>query len=1066
MVKDWLELLADDNLLGKALDKDAVIVYSHGLERVIWANVSAAKLFGGSSFSEFISVETDSEHPFFRQLSSAAKQLGEDRIYRGFRVVDEGRSRLLQCEIGLIELQNNDEDNDGQKSIIVTCANAAIADKRDDEIAEMLLDGLAENYSARAICDEYGLIMSANDEFAENAALADVMEEACLETGNDLKKQLPVKTQDDDDAILQLFLLGTEPKRYLALSNTNHQDESEVEKTPAFETNSDVSVNSDDNQVEELPGSEETTKGFVGGVVAGVAAASSAIFGRRNNNEPSDEAISVQLSDDQENATSGELEPNKDDATEIEVDAANGMQPDESEQAAVRNDVAPLVDNNVQQSDQPDEFAFSDSSEPVRFAWTTDTEQVFTSVTPELAQAVGPNAADIVGRKWSDVATVFGFDNNGEINGLLKKQDTWSGKSVLWPVQGTDLQAPVDLAALPTFSSGRNFDGFRGFGIIRMLDTIVDPDETGFSLVAGPLNTEGSKDYAIADDKIFEEDNEADSTSNIVELKIPRDEQSDPDLTDQDDKNASLSNGENRAFHEIGRNLRDVSIDESSRKHPEPTEVEPADEKPAQQVDTFLLEKLPIPVLVYRGEETLFANSELLAITGYSDLDELREAGGIFALFDGVGSDGIENANETVLSDREGGQMRVNAHLQSVPWDKHRALLLSFRQPKHEKLPINEKIVLDMMRVSELQNILDTATDGIIILNQDGIVQSINQSAEALFGIADEKVSEKPVSELFAKESHNAISEYLSNMESPSAESLLNDGREVIGVEAKGGLIPLYITLGKIGASDKYCAILRDMTPWKKTQGELIDAKKLAEDASDQKTEFLARVSHEIRTPLNAIIGFSDVMIEERFGPVDNERYREYLRDINRSGVHVLDLINDLLDISKIEAGKMELSFEAVDLNKVVGETVALLQPQANGNRVIIRTSLSRAVPNVVADARSIRQIVLNLVSNAIKFTEANGQVIVSTVYEGNGEVALRVRDTGRGMSEEEIVIALKPFRQINSISETQGRGTGLGLPLTKALVEANKAYLDIESEPGEGTIVHIQFPTQRVLAD
>jgi signal transduction histidine kinase len=207
-------------------------------------------------------------------------------------------------------------------------------------------------------------------------------------------------------------------------------------------------------------------------------------------------------------------------------------------------------------------------------------------------------------------------------------------------------------------------------------------------------------------------------------------------------------------------------------------------------------------------------------------------------------------------------------------------------------------------------------------------------------------------------------------------------------------------------------------------------------------------------------------MIEERFGPVDNDRYREYLRDINRSGTHVLDLINDLLDISKIEAGRMELSFEAVDLNRIVGETVALLQPQANGNRVLIRTSLSRAVPQVVADARSIRQIVLNLVSNAIKFTEANGQVIVSTVYEGNGEVALRVRDTGRGMSEEEVAIALKPFRQVNVISETRGKGTGLGLPLTKALVEANKAYLDIDSEPGEGTIVHIQFPTQRVLAD
>jgi signal transduction histidine kinase len=303
-------------------------------------------------------------------------------------------------------------------------------------------------------------------------------------------------------------------------------------------------------------------------------------------------------------------------------------------------------------------------------------------------------------------------------------------------------------------------------------------------------------------------------------------------------------------------------------------------------------------------------------------------------------------------------------------------------------------------------------------------------------------------------------------LKEPGVAGLINNGREVIGLHAKGGLIPLFVTLGRMGNEEKFCAVLRDMTPWKKAEEELVSARRAAETASEQKSDFLARVSHEIRTPLNAIIGFSDVMIEERFGPIGNERYRGYLRDINRSGVHVLDLINDLLDISKIEAGKMELSYEAVDLNQLVAETVALLQPQANGERIIIRTSLSRAVPRVVADARSIRQIILNLVSNAIKFTPANGQVIISTVYEGNGEVVMRVRDTGRGMSDREIEQAMKPFHQINVMDEKRGQGTGLGLPLTKALVEANRAYFDLESTPGEGTIAHVHFPTQRVLAD
>jgi PAS domain S-box-containing protein len=402
-----------------------------------------------------------------------------------------------------------------------------------------------------------------------------------------------------------------------------------------------------------------------------------------------------------------------------------------------------------------------------------------------------------------------------------------------------------------------------------------------------------------------------------------------------------------------------------------------------------------------------------------------------------------------------------------VPWEGGKALLLTFRTHPAE-MPAGkvEKAAIDLARVAELQNILDTAADGVIVADAGGRIESINAAGEALFGIDFDPANERNLTDLFAFESHKTIDDYMAELSQPGLPGLIADGREAIGREAKGGLIPLFVTMGRMGESGKYCVVLRDMTHWKKVEEDLVKARRAAELASEQKSEFLARVSHEIRTPLNAIIGFSDVMIEERFGPVGNERYREYLRDINRSGAHVLDLVNDLLDISKIEAGKMEMSFEAVELNQIAAETVALLQPQANRDRIIIRTSLSRAVPKVVADARSMRQIILNLVSNAIKFTPENGQVIVSTVYEGDGEVALRVRDTGRGMSAEDIERAMKPFQQVGSIAERRGRGTGLGLPLTKAMVEANRAYFELESKPGEGTIAHVHFPSQRVLAD
>jgi signal transduction histidine kinase len=274
------------------------------------------------------------------------------------------------------------------------------------------------------------------------------------------------------------------------------------------------------------------------------------------------------------------------------------------------------------------------------------------------------------------------------------------------------------------------------------------------------------------------------------------------------------------------------------------------------------------------------------------------------------------------------------------------------------------------------------------------------------------------------------------------------------------------MTIGRLPNDSGFCAVVRDITPWKRAEEELTQARAQAERASSQKTEFLARVSHEIRTPLNAIIGFSELMLDEKFGPIGNDRYKDYLRDINRSGNHVLDLVNDLLDISKIEAGQQEMSYEAVSLNDTLAETVAMMQPQANRERVIIRSSFASRLPDVVADLRSVRQIALNLLSNAIRYTPAGGQVIVSTAYESSGDVVMRVRDTGIGMSQAEMEQALKPFKQINALRRPRGDGTGLGLPLTKAMVEANRARFIINSTPGEGTLVEIIFPSTRVLAD
>ena len=374
---------------------------------------------------------------------------------------------------------------------------------------------------------------------------------------------------------------------------------------------------------------------------------------------------------------------------------------------------------------------------------------------------------------------------------------------------------------------------------------------------------------------------------------------------------------------------------------------------------------------------------------------------------------------------------------------------------------------------ADLRTILDTATDGVLTLDHKGRIESLNASAQAIFGYDTQEAVGRPLFEFLTKESAKTVRDYLAALSDSGLARIFNDGREIVAVERQGGQIPLFVTIGRIyahatksGTKPKYCAVIRDITQWKRTEVELRGAKEQAERANAQKSEFLANISHELRTPLNAIIGFSEVMKTEKFGTISNDRYKGYVTDIHASGEHLLSLINDLLDLSKVEAGKLELNFTSVDLSDIIQQCIGIIQELATRERIIIRTSVADRLPNVVADHRSMRQILLNLLSNAVKFTDKGGQVIVSALMDEDGQVKLLVKDTGVGMTADEMLQAMEPFQRVERTQSAEKPGTGLGLPLTKALAEANRAAFDIESEPGKGTRVQITFPTTRVLAD
>jgi signal transduction histidine kinase len=232
--------------------------------------------------------------------------------------------------------------------------------------------------------------------------------------------------------------------------------------------------------------------------------------------------------------------------------------------------------------------------------------------------------------------------------------------------------------------------------------------------------------------------------------------------------------------------------------------------------------------------------------------------------------------------------------------------------------------------------------------------------------------------------------------------------------------------------------------------------------ANHAKSSFLASMSHELRTPLNAIIGYADLIRQRVFGPIAPARYAEYIEDIHASGGHLLKLINDLLDLAKIEAGKRELVFEDVRLLEIAQDAVKLVAPQADKAMVAVNVSIKHDAV-VEADARAVKQIITNLLSNAVKFSRAGGIAVVFCEVLGDDRVAFGVRDTGVGMSPEMRERAVEPFVQDRDVYTVEGRGTGLGLPIVKGLIESHGGQLKLESTLGRGSKIWIEFPPERL---
>jgi PAS domain S-box-containing protein len=715
---------------------------------------------------------------------------------------------------------------------------------------------------------------------------------------------------------------------------------------------------------------------------------------------------------------------------------------------------------------------------PLRFVWEMDVDGRFTLGSDEFTTVIGPNAAMTLGRRWNEIAFDLGLDPEGHVARAITSRDTWSGVTVSWPVDGSSDRLKIELSGLPVYDHDRTFLGYRGFGVCRDIERLA--------VLAARRRNDPTLDVTAAGIPPVELQSHP-ATRDVTRASIVGGERP-PLVLVPSAKNVvpfraasaaeQRAHGEHNAFRDIARQSTQIreGKDEAptprnrqetlknAEQHSTANEQTPGNDKElaVSLVRHPLIEKLPVGILVYRLDQLLYANGAFLEWTGYSSLEALAEAGGLESLFIDPDADASREAGPDrtlAIATNRGDRIPVEGRLHAIPWDGETALALILSPQNDRRTTTEGALQAAEAKIATLSATLDTVTDGVIVIDRDARMLFANRAAHALFDFGPEQL-QGFLGDVLAPESGCLTVRYLDKVANAETDSIVHESVEISAMTRAGILVPVLMTISRVaGSNQRFYAVLQDLTMRKQIEQDLVDARRQAERAFQEQSELLTKISHEVRMPINSIVAFSEVMLEERFGPIGNERYRSYLKDIGASGAHLVSMLNDLIDLSRIETGKLTLSHVSTSLNELVQSCVAQVQSHASHEHIIIRMSLSPSVPAVVADVPSLRQIVVSLLNNSIKFTSAGGQVIVSTALSDAGETVLRVRDTGIGMSDKDVEAALAPFRQ-RAIRSTQNSiGSGLGLALTKALAEANRARFNIVSNVGDGTLVEITFP-------
>jgi len=1082
--------IADPRLALHATSPLPAWLFSIDGSRVLWANPPAARAFGASNavtLAERTFGPADLHRREVLQLARRLPPNGTPRLerLRGFGAALGG---LVTCGCARMDF------SDGSEAILVTATEPTGRTMPLIERLQRLIDG---NDMPIAVFARDGLFVGASDaarkllgfrdlagagfEQARHDALAEGYVEMPIGIGHgDLHMVLQRVGAGADIGLLAFVLPPVAPQ------------------TPATEAEPDAAAVSREPTTEiTLVDEFAEPEPVLFAVVAPAAERSAA-----DDQQPAQAAAAPAQFAGSDGSAEADAQPQPSLHAVDETPVETAMQPSHiaADNGAIRSTPSDHVPPHLHV------IAAEPRRHPLRFTWQMNADDRFSLVSDDFMHLIGPDTAASLDRPWSEIANRFTPESAARIADALATRHTWSAVAVNWPVDGGG-SLPVELSGLPVYDRLQDFAGYRGFGVCRDLDALSElaalrragaEEQPEPALSAEAEATQSSHSLAavppaepIHDSVLQPNDSEqpVETPGNVVPFRP---------INDQ--RTSTLTPIENYAFDEIARQLsarlendgeQAEASDRSDANDPAepPPGVPPVAEQPRTQPewlappeppalgesrrDRTLLDLLPTGILIYRLDRLVYANPAFLKTIGYDSLNALEQAGGLDALYVEAGISGASSTSETGTPVRISATEittdaadATDARLYTISWDDESALALimspSLAPPATaiaEPVLANAPSAVGHANAEELGAILDTTAEGIIMFDSGGNIHACNRSAEALFGYDGAELIQRNLIELFAPESKSMVMDYLEAIKGAGVASLLDHGREVLGRVAKGGIVPLGMTMGRTRPDGpNFFAVFRDLSQTRKGENELQQARRLADRAANAKADLLAKISHEIRTPLNAIIGFAEVMLGERFGALGNERYLEYMKDIRSSGERVTTIINDLLELSRIETGKLNLAFTNQNLNELVESCVTAMQIQANRNRIIIRTSLAQALPSVVADTRALRQIAMNLIGSSIQLANAGGQVIVSTALSDFGEVVLRVRDTGHGLNESELAAALEPFRN-QPPSDQASEGSAVSLSLTKALVEANRAQFNIRSAPQSGTMIEVVFP-------